>query len=82
MVGHGRYPGTANTQEDITEDTTVGSQLLSDHAIPAIPRDPLTPDYEYKYEPNTHRTSYTITWCMETDSVKGYTAGCSNTITP
>ncbi|HEY4514060.1 MAG TPA: type II secretion system protein [Candidatus Paceibacterota bacterium] len=77
----GIYPiETATTT--ITETSTVGSLLIASGAIPSIPRDPAHPTYTYQYVSNSVGSRYSLSFCLETDSIKNYSKGCRNIITP
>ena len=77
----GRYP-MASQPIAITGSDPVSTELLYESAINAIPTDPLTPDFEYTYQSNAIGTTYTLSFCLETDSVKSYTKGCNNKVSP
>ncbi len=42
--------------------------------------DPSYPKYSYTYQSDAGGKSYTITFCLETKSQKGYNKGCDNKI--
>ncbi len=81
QTSRNRYP-KSETQIALDGTDPVSTALIDDQAISQIPLDPLQPDYMYKYQTNSLGTDFTITFCLEGNSVPGYTAGCSNTITP
>lgn len=81
QTGHNRYPvSTATTTLSGTD--TVSNILVTDNAIQKVPTDPLHPDYAYLYQSNSIGTDFTMSFCLETDSIPHYNAGCDNHITP
>ncbi len=79
-IDNNQYPAAASTI-DLTGSDSVSTTLVNAGTIPAIPRDPVTPTYEYTYQSASPGT-YTITFCLETDRIPNYAEGCSNTVTP
>lgn len=78
------YP-VQETAEDITAASTLAQELTSHNAITSVPVDPLNvsdPTYKYTYSSDADGKTYTLTFCLETDSVPKFAEGCSNTITP
>lgn len=63
-------------------DDILTTTLIPAGAISSISLDPIHPDYTYRYQTNSLGTTYTLRFCLETDSIKGYSAGCSNEKTP
>jgi len=81
QVGRSRFP--VEVTEIVLDGTdNVSTAIINDGAIPTMPLDPIHPDYTYRYKSNTLGTNFTITFCLEGDSIPGYSAGCTNTITP
>ncbi len=80
-INRGRFPVSVNPVT-ITGSDEFSNLLLSEGVIQAVPADPLHPDFTYTYQSNSLGTSYTISFCLETDSVKGFTKGCGNTVSP
>ena len=66
----------------LTGSDGFSTMLISSSAIDAVPHDPGSPAYEYTYTSNASGSTYTISFCLETDTIKGYAPGCGNTITP
>lgn len=64
----------------ITGDDAMSQELENNQTITQTPTDPLPPaNYKYK---STDGTDFTITFCLETDSIPGYSQGCENTLKP
>lgn len=59
----------------------VSTALIGAQAISTIPKDPQTPTYDYAYSSNAAGTTYMVSFCLETSSIKGYVQGCGNTMT-
>ncbi len=83
-TGHNRYPvsGANLLVLDGGVSDLVSSALIADGVIPILPKDPLHPDYSYRYSNTSLGTDFTITFCLEGDSIPNYSAGCDNTLTP
>lgn len=79
-VGTNQFPNAASP---VTIDGTdaVSTALISAGAISGVSGDPVHPTYSYTYE-STGVASYTLTFCLETDTIPNYVEGCSNTISP
>ncbi len=75
----------AETEIEINGTTDALSLgLISAGAMPTLPSDPISPDdtFKYWYQTNSLGTTYTLRFCLETDSIPDHTAGCNNTKTP
>ncbi len=78
-VDNGAYPiATATTT--LAATSTVGAALISAGAISSIPNDPN--GSQYYYVSNSTGTTYSINFCLETTTIKGYTASCNNYARP
>ncbi len=66
----------------LTGADAVSSALVAADALPTIPLDPQYPTYTYDYQSDAGGSSYSITFCLETDTIPNYSAGCSNVSTP
>lgn len=80
-VAVGKFP-TATVTTTLTGIDAVSLELLNKETIAAIPRDPSAPVRVYAYQSNTIGNTYTIYFCLETDSNPPYTPDCNNTVTP
>jgi len=80
-IGINHFPKSVATTT-ITGTDAVSTTLINASSINSVPTDPLYPDYSYKYKTNSIGTDFTITFCLEGDSIPGYSAGCNNTKTP
>ena len=75
----GVYP-VATPVETINGTTdTMSLALLGADVIPTIPVDPQHPNSVYTYLSDGN--TYTLSFCLETDTIQSYTQGCGNTIT-
>lgn len=75
----GAYPiATATTTLSAT--STVGAALISAGAISTIPTEPGALN-QYSYVSNSAGNAYSINFCLETNSIRNYAAGCDNYIT-
>ena len=78
---NGVYPVQAATST-ITAASAVMTALIGNGAISATPKDPSSPTYDYSYSSSALGSTYTLSFCLETSTIRGYTQGCGNTITP
>lgn len=76
----GRFP-IANPAVALSGTDAVSTELVNQDAIKAAPVDPAYPVYSYQYQ-SVNGTTFTISFCLETNTIKGYTQGCGNTIVP
>lgn len=74
------YPIVAATTT-LSATSTVGSALISNGAIPAIPTEPGA-FQQYQYVSNGTGSLYSINFCLETDSISNFASGCNNYIRP
>lgn len=69
----GKYPTYDGT---ITGNDTMSQALKNEKTITQAPTDPLPPNnYSYKSDDGT---DFAITFCLETDSIQGYSVGCAS----
>jgi prepilin-type N-terminal cleavage/methylation domain-containing protein len=66
----------------ITGSDAVSIALESEGMITKVPIDPLHPANVYTYESDSTGSTFTISFCLETDTIPNYSQGCGNTITP
>ncbi len=81
QINHGRFPVTIEPIT-ITRTDAFSTTLLEDGSMKAIPADPLSPTYDYTYQSNALGTTYTLSFCLETDTIRNYTKGCGNVAAP
>jgi len=70
---HNLYPPVG----DINDMTTA---LINDGSISGVPKDPLNSG-SYVYTYNSNGINYTLGFCLETNTIQGYSQGC-HTIAP
>jgi type II secretion system protein G len=80
-IDNGIYPISVSTTT-LTGSDSISTTLISGGHMPAIPRDPSTPVYEYTYQSNSLGNYYEIGFCLETANIKNYSEGCGNVLTP
>lgn len=66
----------------ITGEDAVSEALETAGFITAVPSDPIHPTNSYTYQTDTEGNTFTISFCLETDTIPNYSQGCGNTITP
>ncbi len=77
----GRFP-VAPSAVALSGTDAVSQALVSQDTIKAAPIDPLYPTYAYTYQSNDDGTVFTVSFCLETNTIQGYNKGCGNIITP
>ena len=77
----GVYP-VATTKTVLDSNSSVITALVEDNAISTAPQDPLDPLYQYEYITDAAGTTYTLFFCLETNTINGYSKGCVNTLIP
>ncbi len=65
---------------NITGSDSMSLVLQNANLISKVPIDPLS-SYNYAYT-SANGTTFTLGFCLETNTIKGYSQGCGNTITP
>ncbi|RJR12897.1 prepilin-type N-terminal cleavage/methylation domain-containing protein [Candidatus Parcubacteria bacterium] len=78
---NGAFP-VQTTEGPLLSGSGAGAALIAEGALPAIPQDPLSPTYEYEYVTNASGGTYTITFCLETNTIPNYSQGCTNQVSP
>jgi len=81
LISSNAFP-IALTSTTLTGEDPVSLDLIGSGAFSTIPLDPLNPTYTYDYISNSDGTDYTLSFCLETDSISNYSEGCGNTISP
>jgi len=81
LISDNAFP-IALTSTTLTGEDPISLALIGAGAFSTIPLDPLNPTYTYDYISNADGTSYTLSFCLETDSIPNYSEGCGNTISP
>ncbi len=75
------YPNPYAAQQ-ITGSDPFSVELKSAGVMPAVPADPLGgTTYLYKYT-SANGSTFDLNFCLETNTIKGYTADCNNHIKP
>lgn len=73
------YPiATATTT--LTATSTVGAALIAGEAMSTMPRDPSV--YQYSYVSDSTGSTYNINFCLETNTIRNFSQGCNNYISP
>ena len=80
-VNVGAFP-ISTSVTTLTGTDAVSTTLISAETIPAVPKDPSYPVRAYTYQTNANGNTFTLTFCLETNTIRGYVAGCTNTIKP
>ena len=80
-AGIGNFPISVSTTT-ITGDDAVSTALKNQNTISETPRDPLHDSYTYRYQSNDLGTTFTLYFCLETDTIQGFESDCSNFIKP
>ncbi len=75
----GTYPiATATTT--LAATSTAGSMLMSAGSLSKMPKDPTLPQYRYVSDPVG--STYSLSFCLETASMKDFAQGCDNVARP
>lgn len=79
----GTYPiSISTTTLNGNGSDTINAALIASGNIPTAIKDPQSPIYDYTYSSNATGNTYMIGFCLETDNIKNYSAGCNNYIRP
>ncbi|MCE9541816.1 type II secretion system GspH family protein [Candidatus Kaiserbacteria bacterium] len=81
LISANAYPIETSTTT-LTGSDAVSLALVGTNSLSNAPKDPLSPTYDYSYISNAIGTNYTLSFCLETNTIKGYSAGCSNFVQP
>ncbi|MAG12715.1 hypothetical protein CL630_02765 [bacterium] len=80
-AGNSQFPVV--TSEVVIDSTDVlSTELEGDGSIKETPKDPQHPALTYRYISSPDGSTYTLTFCLETDNIQEHAAGCSNTKNP
>jgi prepilin-type N-terminal cleavage/methylation domain-containing protein len=75
------FPTSVSTTTLSGEDA-VSTTLENAGHISHLPPDPHHPILSYQYVTDASGTEFTLTFCLETDTIQTFNQGCDNTITP
>ena len=81
VTAGGIYPIAASTT--LTGTDVISAALIADGSLTNMPHDPLSPNpsYVYRYA-SLDGLRYVLSFCLESASIRGYTQGCNNFISP
>ena len=65
----------------ITGSDVVSTLLENNGVIPQMPVDPIHPINSYTYSTDAAGRTFTISFCLETNTIPNYSQGCGNTVT-
>lgn len=57
---------------------SVSTTLIAGKAISSVPKDPMSPTYDYKYQSLNSASGYLLSFCLETTGIRNYSQGCNN----
>lgn len=80
-TNHNRFP-IETSKVTITGSDDFSNILIADGVIEEVPADPLHPSRTYTYQSDDSGSDYTVTFCLETNTVAGFSEGCNNTVGP
>ena len=66
----------------ITGNDKFSQVMQNEFEARRVPTDPLTPVLTYRYISNEDGSDYHLGFCLETESIAGYTRGCENEVGP
>ena len=70
------------TETTITGDDALSQILEDEDTITEVPTDPQHPEFSYTYQSDSLGTSYSLNFCLETETIINYSPGCGNSISP
>jgi prepilin-type N-terminal cleavage/methylation domain-containing protein len=76
------YPISYPDPLTVTGTDLMSAALIGDEVVPGVSADPLAPTYNYTYVTDSTGSTYSVTFCLETDSTPNYIQGCTNTVSP
>lgn len=60
----------------------ISTTLIQNDSLESGVKDPLHPTYYYSYSTDKTGGNFTLTFCLEGNSIPGYNAGCTNQLKP
>lgn len=76
------YPISSPDPTTLTGTDLISAALVGDEVIPLVPSDPIPSVSNYTYTTDPYGSTYSIEFCLETDSTPNYVQGCGNTVSP
>lgn len=78
----GSYPIVAATTT-LDGSDTISATLVAAQDLPTPPKDPQSgiDGFDYTYMSNANGSKYWIGFCLETNNLRNYSAGCGNLVT-
>lgn len=80
-ASHANFPVSVATTTLSGEDP-LSNTLEGENLITELPADPQHPTLTYRYQTDSEGKTFTLTFCLETDTIQTFRQGCSNTIKP
>jgi type II secretion system protein G len=71
------YPSSA-ASTTLSGADAVSTALINGKAISSVPKDPMSPTYDYKYQSLNSASGYLLSFCLETSAIRNFTQGCNN----
>ena|SRR3989344_7111867 len=66
----------------VTGEDELSKVLKKADIIKTVPADPLHPQYSYAYQSNGSGSTYSLSFCLETENIQGYAKGCGHEMKP
>ncbi|MEK7120637.1 MAG: prepilin-type N-terminal cleavage/methylation domain-containing protein [Patescibacteria group bacterium] len=84
QIDNGRFPAPTNPTEivTITGEDEISLALEEGGHISAVPKDPQHDTLSYTYQADENGYDFTITFCLETNTIRSFEQGCGNSIKP
>lgn len=86
QINKGQYPIYDGLITGIIDSDVMSTALIGEMVIKTIPLDPINKEaggisYIYSYK-SENGSTHEIKFCLETNTIQGYTKGCDNKIKP
>lgn len=72
------YPASSAATTSLTGTDAVSQALIAARTSGAIPKDPSSPTYNYGYRTYNSDSTYLLSFCLETNTIRNFTQGCNN----
>lgn len=72
------YPASSGATTTISGVDAISQALITAKAASSLPKDPMSPTYDYGYRTYNSNGTYMLSFCLETNGIKNYSQGCNN----
>lgn len=84
QIENNTFPIPTDPDEEVilSSEDEISAVLENAGHISNVPTDPQHPATSYTYQTNAQGSTFTLSFCLETDTIRSFAQGCGNAVTP